>query len=106
MSTHPIVEELRAALPPIFAGPSLDERTGGAICWGTVQNKRSRKEIPPECFIRSGAGPTIVVRDAFLNWWATTLRDARHAGRISPPHPRAGRTRSARVTLDAGEAVR
>jgi hypothetical protein len=106
MTTLPIVEELRAALPPIFAGPSMDERTGGAICWGTVQNKRSRKEIPPECFIRSGAGPTIVVRDAFLNWWATTLRDARHAPRISPQQPRAGRKRSARVTADAGEAAR
>jgi hypothetical protein len=105
MSTLPIVEELRAALPPIFAGPSMDERTGGAICWGTIQNKRSRKEIPPECFIRSGAGPTIVVRDAFLNWWATTLCDARHAPRISPPQPRAGRTRSAGGTRGSGEAT-
>ena len=101
MSTLPIVEELRAALPPIFAGPSMDERTGGAICWGTVQNKRSRKEIPPECFVRSGAGPTIVVRDPFLNWWATTLRDARQASSASPPQPRARRVRSSRS--DAAE---
>jgi hypothetical protein len=77
MSIHPIVEELRNALPPIFAGPLLDELTGGAICWGTIQNKRSRGEIPAGCFARSGSGPTLVIRDPFLAWWTTTLIDAR-----------------------------
>jgi hypothetical protein len=85
---YPIVEELRAALPLVFTGPSLDERTGGAICWGTIQNKRSRGEIPPECFTRSGSGPTIVIRDPFLDWWRTTLRDARSP---SGGPPRRGR---------------
>jgi len=71
-----IIEELRAALPPVFAGTSLGELTGDAIHWPTIQNKRSRREIPDECFVRSG--PRVLVRrDPFLNWWGTTLTDAR-----------------------------
>ena len=45
------VEELRKALPPVFAGMSLDERTGDAIPWRTIQNARSRREIPTDCFV-------------------------------------------------------
>jgi hypothetical protein len=74
---YTFVEELRKALPVVFAGPSIDALTGDAINWGTIQNKRCRREIPDECFARSGNGPTIVIRDPFLDWWATTLRDAR-----------------------------
>ncbi len=79
-----IVDELRAALPPVFAGPSLDDLTGGAIIWRTVQNKRSRREIPEDCFAYTGRR-VLVRRDAFLNWWAGTLNDgAARRGPISP----------------------
>jgi hypothetical protein len=71
-----VVEELKKALPPVFAGTSLDELTGGAIHWPTVQNKRSRREIPDECFVRSGP-KVLVIRDPFLAWWETTLSEAR-----------------------------
>jgi hypothetical protein len=71
-----IIDQLRNELPSIFAGPSVEELTGGAINWGTVQNKRSRREIPDECFVRSGTR-VLVLRDPFLNWWATTLSEAR-----------------------------
>jgi hypothetical protein len=67
-----IVEELRRALPPVFAGTNIGPLTGNAIIWGTIQNKRSTREIPDECFVRSGTR-VLVVRDPFLNWWATTL---------------------------------
>jgi hypothetical protein len=101
MQTHPVVDKLRAQLPPTFAGPKIDQLTGGAICWGTIQNKRSRREIPPECFSRSGAGPTIVDRDLFLDWWSTTLSEARQPfdkpPRATPPQPRAGKTRRSRA---------
>jgi hypothetical protein len=112
MTIHPIVEVLRKDLPSAFAGPSLDELTGNAIRWSTTQNKRSRGEIPAECFVRSGAGPTLVIRDLFLDWWSTTLSEpyrpsdgpARKPPRATPPQPRAGRRpRSARSTLDSGE---
>jgi len=51
-----IIESLQQALPPIFLGSRADELTGGVVCWGTVQNKRSRREIPDEVFYPVG-GP-------------------------------------------------
>lgn len=84
-----VVEELRSALPAVFLGSRSDELTGGAICWGTIQNKRSRREIPDECFIRSG--PRVLVRrDPFLDWWALTLSSARQAF-TGKPHRRGRR---------------
>lgn len=68
-----IIEELRAALPPVFAGQSLDEFTGKAINWRTIQNARSRREIPSNCFGYAGK-KVLVIRDPFLAWWRTTLR--------------------------------
>jgi len=68
---------LQEALPPIFAGLSLDDLTGGAINWRTIQNARSNPDvsIPPDCFIYSGR-KVLVRRDPFLAWWRTTLREA------------------------------
>jgi hypothetical protein len=68
-----IVEELRRFLPPVFAGTSLDELTGNAIHWPTVQNNRALRKIPEECFVKSGRR-VLVIRDPFLSWWSTTLR--------------------------------
>ena len=69
-----IIDELRDALPPVFAGPSVDSLTGGAIVWRTIQNKRSRREIPENCFAYTGRR-VLVRRDPFLAWWGTTLND-------------------------------
>ena len=71
-----VVEELRKALPPVFAGTSLGELTGGAIHWPTIQNRRALRQIPDDCFVRSGPR-VLVLRDEFLNWWGTTLSEAR-----------------------------
>jgi len=49
-----IIAELRSVLPPVFLGTKIGELTGHAIAWGTVQNKRSRREIPDACFARTG----------------------------------------------------
>jgi len=73
---HQVVEELRKALPPVFAGVSVGELTGGAIHWPTIQNRRSLRQIPDECFVRSGPR-VLVIRDPFLDWWGTTLSEAR-----------------------------
>jgi hypothetical protein len=80
-----IVAELQQALPPIFMGTKLGELTGYSIAWGTVQNKRSRREIPneSEIFLRSG-NRVLVRRDPFLRWWATTLSDARRPPVVPP----------------------
>jgi hypothetical protein len=90
-----IIDELRAELPPIWLGTRTDELTGGAICWGTTQNRRSRGEIPDECFARSGSR-VLVIRDPFLSWWQSTLSLAHH-----PPALPLRRRRRERV---AGEA--
>jgi hypothetical protein len=107
MLTQRVIEELRQILPPIFAGTSLNELTGGAIHWPTIQNRRSLKEIPDECFIRSG-NRVVVIRDPFLAWWMTTLQDARQPfgkpRRATPPTPRAGR-RSSRITPKADASI-
>jgi hypothetical protein len=86
-----IIAELRSALPPVFRGSKIGELTGYSIAWGTVQNKRSRGEIPDEreIFMRSG-NRVLVARDPFLDWWATTLSEARRPS-ILPP--RRGRRR-------------
>ena len=71
-----VIDELRKTLPPVFAGTSLDELTGGAIHWPTIQNRRALRQIPDDCFVRSGTR-VLVLRDPFLNWWGTTLSEAR-----------------------------
>jgi hypothetical protein len=70
-----IVEQLRKEWPATFAGTRIDDLSGGAIIWGTIKNKRSRKEIPKDCFVYSGP-KVLVVRDRFLDWWATQLKAA------------------------------
>jgi hypothetical protein len=88
-----VIEQLRQALPPIFLGSASDELTGGAINWGTTQNKRCKGEIPDECFVRSGPR-VLVIRDKFLDWWASTLTPARATNAAhTPPLPRAGQRR-------------
>jgi hypothetical protein len=71
-----VIDELRQTLPPVFAGTSLDQLTGGAIHWPTVQNRRALRQISDDCFVRSGTR-VLVLRDPFLDWWSTTLKEAR-----------------------------
>jgi len=78
-----LIEELRQALPVVLAGTSLDELTGGAILWATIQNLRSQRRIPDSCFVRSGS-KVLVRRDPFLSWWETTLREIQSPPRQSP----------------------
>lgn len=84
-----IVEELREYLSPVFCGTSLDQLTDGAIVWRTIQNKRADRNLPleekppEEAFVRSGT-KILVRRDIFLDWWATTLTDARTGEPLTP----------------------
>jgi hypothetical protein len=90
-----VIEQLRQALPPIFLGSASDELTGGAVCWATTQNKRCKGEIPDNCFVRSGPR-ILVIRDRFLDWWASPLQPARATtDRHRPPVPHAGRRQRA-----------
>jgi hypothetical protein len=83
-----IIEQLRAELPAVFAGTSIGELTGNAVNWGTIQNLRSQQKIPDECFVRSGRR-VLVIRDRFLDWWATTLSEARQPA-VSKSNSRTG----------------
>ena len=97
-----VIEQLRQALPPIFLGSRVGELTGGAIHWPTIQNKRSERKIPDDAFIKSG--PRVIVRrDRFLDWWATTLSEARASPVVVP---RRGRRRDrAEATVGLKECL-
>ncbi|MEC4590551.1 hypothetical protein VPG91_06100 [Nitrospirillum amazonense] len=71
-TTDLIIEEMRLALPPVFAADRLTDLTGGAINWRTLQNLRSRREVPDDIFAYTGRR-VLVRRDALLNWWSGTL---------------------------------
>lgn len=96
-----IVTKLREMLPPVFLGSKIGELTGHAMAWGTVQNKRSRREIPEECFARNGSR-VLVLRDPFLTWWATTLRPSRRPPAL-PPRRRRRRDRTEMNAHSAAE---
>jgi hypothetical protein len=80
-----IIEELRRTWPALFAGTAIDEMSGDAIKWATIQNKRSRRELPDEIFVAAGRR-VLVRRDAFLDWWQLQLRDARQPFTGRPRH--------------------
>ena len=88
-----VLEELRKALPAVFAGTSLDELTGNAIRWATTQNRRAQRKIPDKCFCRSGPR-VLVIRDPFLDWWQTTLTEAREKHRRQWEEAEERRTRA------------
>ena len=71
-----VISEYRQKLPPAFAGVSLDQLTGDALRWRTIQNLKCRGEIPTECFVRQGGKKLLIVRDPFLDWWASQLEEA------------------------------
>jgi|SRR6516162_5012674 hypothetical protein len=96
-----IVAELRAVLPPVFLGSKIGKLTGDAIAWGSIQNKRSLRLIPDECFARSGSR-LLVLRDPFLIWWAKTLRPSRHPP-VIPKRRRRRRDRADEITRTAEE---
>jgi len=61
--------------PEFFAGTSIDEMTGGALRWRTLQNMKSRGEIPTSCFVRQGSRKLLLRRDPLLKWWSSQLSE-------------------------------
>jgi hypothetical protein len=95
---HPVIAGFRKEWPSSFAGPSLDKLSGNAFRWSTIQNRRSRREIPAGCFVEGR--PTIVLRDPFLDHLDARLKATSDTKR--PPagqarRGRGGRCRSASV---------
>ncbi|WP_174411087.1 hypothetical protein [Desulfovibrio psychrotolerans] len=77
-----LLAQMQDHLPPVFAGVEIDQLTGNAIRWRTIQNLRAcrnvpeRKKIPQGCFKKDGNRKILIVRDPFLSWWFTQLEDA------------------------------
>lgn len=75
-----MIDQLSKIMPPIFPASRLDELTGNAVRWSTLQNRRGKNcgknnQIPPsECFLYDGARKVLIVRDVFLKWWIGTLQ--------------------------------
>ena len=68
-----IIEKVRAAMPPLFAGVEVDRLTGNALRWRTLQNMKCRGELPSELFIRHGR-KLLLDRDVLLDWWKDKLQ--------------------------------
>jgi hypothetical protein len=82
-----LVKRWREEFPPVWLGSETDNLTGRALRWRTIQNKRQKGEIPPECFVRSQSGLRVMVlRDPFLDWWKTTLCPAQQFNKNYDPH--------------------
>jgi hypothetical protein len=73
MKLDEMIEQLRRETPAVFAGTELDTYTGKGYRWRTLQNERSKKEVPEDMFIRSGSRKTLLCRDAFLDHWKKKL---------------------------------
>lgn len=66
-----IIKQLKKELPPIFAGRKVDEYTGGAFSWRTLQNMKFKNEFPEEILFRVGK-KDVIQRDLFLDWMKET----------------------------------
>ncbi len=64
---------LAATLPDQFLGKCLDQLSNGILRWRTIQNMRSRKEIPAECFVKISSRKVAILREPFLKWFASTI---------------------------------
>lgn len=68
-----LIEQYAKSLPESFPGTSIDALTNKVLRWRTIQNRRSRGEIPAECFVKMSSRKVIVLRDPFLAWLSTDI---------------------------------
>jgi len=68
-----LISQYASSLPESFPGKELDRLTANGLRWRTIQNRRSRGEIPEHCFTRVSPRKTLILRDPFLEWLAVTL---------------------------------
>ncbi len=55
-------------LPEVFCGRELDKLTGKVLQWRTIQNRRSKGEIPEKCFRKISPKKVVILRNQFLEW--------------------------------------
>ena len=71
-----LIEQFAKSLPASFPGTNLDSLTNKVLRWRTIQNRRSRGEIPSECFVKMSSRKVIILRDPFLAWLSTDIARA------------------------------
>ena len=70
-SINPIIERLRAELPPTFARTAVPKLTGEIISSGTLANEDSRGTGPVGVFYMGRKA--VYERESFLAWLETRL---------------------------------
>ena len=63
-----LIDQYSALLPESFPGTMIDYLTSKGLRWRTIQNRKSRGEIPAHCFIKVSPRKVLILRDAFLAW--------------------------------------
>lgn len=76
--TIALIDQYSKSLPESFPGPMLDNLTNMGLRWRTIQNRRSRGEIPRDCFVRVSPRKVIILRDVFLEWLCADMARANH----------------------------
>ena len=71
--------QMRDTMPPVFAGTALNGLTGNAYNWRTLQNEKSRGEVPENVFMRAGVRKLLICRDNFLIFWQRKLNASKRA---------------------------
>lgn len=69
-----LINQYFEVLPESFPGIMIDNLTNKGLRWRTIQNRRSRGEIPPECFVNISPRKVLILRDAFLAWLAEDMK--------------------------------
>lgn len=80
-----LIEHLASALPHSFPGPCIDALTANSLRWRTLQNRRSKGEIPESCFIKLSSRKVLILRDEFVAWLAQDMQKAslyKHASKL------------------------
>lgn len=72
---NPIIERLRAELPPTFARTAVPKLTGEIISAGTLANEDSRGTGPQGVFYMGRKA--VYERESFLAWLETRLTRAK-----------------------------
>lgn len=68
-----LIELYEKSLPRVFLGREIDSLTAKAIRWRTIQNQRSKREIPESCFSKISPRKVLILRDPFLTWLSAEM---------------------------------
>lgn len=68
-----LIELYSKILPESFPGSQIDALTSKCHRWRSLQNKRSRGEIPEGCFVKISSRKILILKQPFLEWLAASM---------------------------------